>query len=122
MPNLAQVLFGTERSVRRFEARPVTMLPSPAAVSACIASRRPPTRSLGKQDVQQGAEVDVTACQKGDRQARADRVAVASSHPLSIQVSRLDQVGDDPLCRTLGDAHVCGDVLHPSLRVLGDRE
>ena len=44
----------------------------------------------GQQDVQQRVQIDVSLRGEGDREAGLDRVAVASAHPLAVEVTGVD--------------------------------
>ena len=49
-------------------------------------------------------------------------VAVPAADPLPLDVAGLDEVGEDPLRRALGDPDGLGDVPEPHVRVAGDAE
>jgi hypothetical protein len=51
-----------------------------------------------------------------------DPVAVSPAYPLTLDEAAVDQVGEDPLGRTLRDADVFGNVTKPDLGVAGDAE
>jgi hypothetical protein len=57
-----------------------------------------------------------------ERYVRVELVAVAAAFPGAIEVTRIDQVGDDPLCGPLGYPDVIGDVTEPDVRIPGDAE
>jgi hypothetical protein len=82
----------------------------------------PVARVLRKETVQEEIEIDIAASRKRDGEACADRVAIAPSHSLSIQISRLHQIGHYPLSRAFGYLHIRGDVPHAHTWVLGDAQ
>ena len=51
-----------------------------------------------------------------------DAVAVAATVARALDVSRLDEVGEDPLCGSLGDPDLFGDVSKPDVWGAGDAE
>ena len=57
-------------------------------------------------------------CLVAHRGVPIDRVAVPPAHALDHHKARLDEIGDDPLGRALGDAHHLGDV---RVRTFGSR-
>jgi len=61
-------------------------------------------------------------CLVAHRGVPIDRVAVPPAHALDHHKVRLDEIGDDPLGRALGDAHHLGDVSRPDIRVSRDAE
>jgi len=56
------------------------------------------------------------------REVAPDRVGVAAPEPGAVDVAGLDEVGKDPLRRTLRDPDPFGDVTQPHVRVLGEAE
>ena len=51
-----------------------------------------------------------------------DAVAVAATVALALDVSRLDQVGEDALCGSLGDPDLLGNVAKPDVWRARDAE
>ena len=51
-----------------------------------------------------------------------DRVAISAADPGGPDVSRVDELGEDPLGGPLGDPDPAGDVPEPDVRVLGEAE
>ena len=52
----------------------------------------------------------------------ADAVAVAATVALALDVSGLDQVGEDALCGSLGDPDLLGNVAKPDVWRAGDAD
>jgi hypothetical protein len=53
---------------------------------------------------------------------RVDPVLVPTAVALSVDVARLDEVGEDPLRGSFGDPDVLSDVAEPDVRSSGDAE
>jgi hypothetical protein len=51
-----------------------------------------------------------------------DAVAVAAAVAVALDISRLDEVGEDALCGSLGDPDLLGDVAEPDVWCAGDAE
>ena len=54
--------------------------------------------------------------------AAIDHVAAPPAHPLALQEPGFDEVGDDPLDRTLGDPDHLRHVAEPYVRITRDAE
>jgi hypothetical protein len=73
-------------------------------------------------EVKQGADFDVLLRGVAHVAVLVDAVAVAATVALAVDVSRLDEVGEDALCGSLGDPDLLGDVAKPDVRCAGDAE
>ena len=51
-----------------------------------------------------------------------DVVAVSPPDALALDIAGLDEVGNDALCRSLGDANCLGDVPQAGVRILMEAE
>lgn len=49
-------------------------------------------------------------------------ILVSAPVALAVDVARLDEVGEDPLCRPFGDPDLLSDVAEPDIRGSGDAE
>jgi hypothetical protein len=76
----------------------------------------------GHEDIEQGAERDIASRGHGDREICANRVAISTTFPGTGYVSVVDQLGDDPLGRSLRDVDRRRDVPHARTRVVSDTE
>lgn len=76
----------------------------------------------GQENVEQRVEIDVSLGWKRDGKAVTDRVTVAASNALTVEIARVDEIGHDPLRRSLGDLHLGCDVPHPNAGVVGDAQ
>jgi hypothetical protein len=76
----------------------------------------------GVYEVEEGADFDVLLCWVAHVPVLVDAVAVAATGALALDVSRLDEVGDDALCGSLGDPNLFGHVSKPDVWHAGDAE
>lgn len=77
---------------------------------------------MGREDLEEVAELAVLGLEVPQRHVRVDAVVVAPPDPLPGQISGLDEIPDDALDGALGDPQPLGDVDHPDVRVLGDAQ
>lgn len=75
-----------------------------------------------QQNVEQRIQINVALRGKRDRQAGADRIAVAPPDPLAVEVAGVDQLGDDPLRCSLRYLNMSGDIPHPNAGVVCDAQ
>jgi hypothetical protein len=83
----------------------------------------PPVRGLvGLQPEESQEFADLVALLSGVAHGGVgvDAVAVAAADSFALDVAGLDQVGDDALCRSLGDSDPVGDVTESRVRVALD--
>ena len=74
------------------------------------------------EDGEEVAELAVLGLQVSHRHRRVDPVVVPSPDLRACEVPRVDQVGNDPLHRSLGDPEAPRHIDHALLGVLGDAE
>lgn len=95
-------------------------------LSRCSGARHsePAVRAghCGHEDVEQRVQVNIPLSRKRYRQPSTDLVPVASSDPIAIEITGLDEISDDPLCCSLGDLNICGDVAYPNPGVIRDAQ
>ena len=65
------------------------------------------------QQPEQVADLAVLGKWVAQGELRVDLVAVAPALPLAQHVSLIDELGEDPVCRPLGDADGAGEVAKP---------
>jgi hypothetical protein len=73
-------------------------------------------------EVEEGADFDVLLRRVAHVAVLVDAVAVAATVALALDVSRLDEVGEDALCGSLGDPDLLGNVAKPDVWCAGDAE
>lgn len=73
-------------------------------------------------EVEEGADFDVLLCWVAHVSVLVDAVAVAATVALSLDESRLDEVGKDALCGSLRDPDLLGNVSKPDVWRAGDAE
>jgi hypothetical protein len=73
-------------------------------------------------EVEEGSDFDVFLRGVAHVPVLVDAVAIAATVALALDVSRLDQVGEDALCGSLGDPDLLGDVAKPDVWRAGDAE
>ena len=73
-------------------------------------------------EVEEGADFDVLLRGVAHVQLLVDAVAVAATVALSLDESRLDEVGKDALCGSLRDPDLLGNVAKPDVWRAGDAE
>ena len=66
-------------------------------------------------EVEEGPDFDVLLRGVAHVPVLVDAVAVAATVALALDVSGLDQVGEDALCGSLGDPDLVGDVAEPDV-------
>ena len=63
------------------------------------------------------------ACERvGEGHVGLDRIVAAAAVSRSRDISRRSELGDDAVCRTLGDSHTRADLAQADARILGDGE
>jgi hypothetical protein len=78
--------------------------------------------AIAIEDVEQGPDRKITEHGVAEMGVQVDRVAVATPDFGALDVFVGDQVGEDPLRGSFGDADLLGDVACPDLRVARDAE
>ena len=73
-------------------------------------------------EIEESADLDVLLGRVAHVAVLVDAVAVAASVALALDVSGLDEVGEDALCSALRDADLFGDFAEPGVRCAGDAE
>jgi hypothetical protein len=73
-------------------------------------------------EVEEGPDFDVLLRWVAHVSVLVDAVAVAATVALALDVSRLDEVGEDALCGALGDPDLLGNVSKPDVWGAGDAE
>jgi hypothetical protein len=73
-------------------------------------------------EAEEGADLDVLLRWVAHVLVLVDAVAVASTVALALDVSGLDQVGEDSLGGSLGDPDLLGNVAKPDVWRAGDAE
>jgi hypothetical protein len=76
----------------------------------------------GVYEVEEGSDFDVLLRWVAHVPVFVDAVAVAATFALALDEPRLDEVGDDALCGSLGDPDLLGNVSKPDVRHAGDAE
>jgi hypothetical protein len=77
---------------------------------------------LGREHVDQVADLVAELGNVAHRQVAPDRVGVAAACPRALDVAGFDEVGEDPLSRAFGDSDPVGHVAQAHVRVLGEAE
>jgi hypothetical protein len=73
-------------------------------------------------EIEEGADLDVLLRWVAHVPVLVDAVAVATTVALALDVSGLDQVGEDALGGSLGDPDLLGNVAKPDVWRAGDAE
>jgi len=73
-------------------------------------------------EIEERADLESALSGVPHRVLTVDLVPISTPHTLARDETRLDEVGDDPLHRSLSDPDVLGDVAQAHVRILGDAE
>ena len=92
------------------EPRARDVLTAPRGADEPLLARLVPFGVVEPQKIEERADLVVELGRMPHRGFSIDRIAIASTLTLSSDVPGLDEVGDDPLRSTLGDAHRIGDI------------